>query len=357
MDPEKLFSRVMNYYLAYYAEIRVQSPKYASLPEAIPDFLQDYGRRIIIDVCRDGVIITHYTANDLPDGLPEVFQCYGGNYHQGIKVKDQMTDLIPGLDYASDGRWNVMLANLQLHEGSDITGPVVWEAPWKRIDAVGDTVVSKWGEELGRAQAKSDVLTFANAHLMGLRQGELQETRDRVIIELEAAIREFRSLLDAEPDEEKVQLYLSIDRNKILLEPSALSITPKIKLGSEYVTDFVIELSQRQYILVEIEKPEHTLFTKQGRVTAKVTDAQQQVEDWINWIRDYPPYAQNSMPGVSEPQGWVILGRRESLSESDRRTLAGRNANHQRISIMTFDDLLDRAKQHLENLRKLSKGT
>lgn len=347
----------MNYYLAYYAEIRVQLPKYVSLPEAIPDFLQDYGRRIIIEVCRDGVIITHCAADDLPDGLPEVFRCYGGNYHQGIKVKDQMNDLIPGLDYASDGRWNVMLANLQLHEGTDTTGPVVWEAPWKRIDAVGSVVVSEWGKELGRAQAKSDVLTFANAHLMGLRQGELQETRDRVIIELEAAIREFRILLDTEPDEEKVQLYLSIDRNKILLEPSAVSITPKIKLGSDYVTDFVVELPQCQYVLVEIERPEHPLFTKQGRVTAKVTDAQQQVEDWINWIRDYPSYAQNSMLGISEPKGWVILGRRESLSASDQRTLAGKNANHQRIIIMTFDDLLERAEQHLDNLRRLSKGT
>lgn len=192
---------------------------------------------------------------------------------------------------------------------------------------------------------------------MGLKQGEIQETRDRVIGELEAAIREFRILLDTNPDEEKVQLYLSIDRNKIILEPSAVSITPKIKLGTEYVTDFVIELSQHQYVLVEIERPEHSLFTKQGRVTAKVTDAQQQVEDWINWIRDYPSYAQNIMPGVSEPRGWVILGRREGLSESNQRALVGKNANHQRISIMTFDDLLDRAKQHLENLHKLSKET
>lgn len=88
MKPEEVFSRVTNYYLAYYAEIRNQLPDYTSLPEAIPDFLQHYGQRIIIDVCRDGVIITHYAADDLPNGLPEVFQCYGGHYHQGITIRE-----------------------------------------------------------------------------------------------------------------------------------------------------------------------------------------------------------------------------------------------------------------------------
>ncbi len=55
-------------------------------------------------------------------------------------------------------------------------------------------------------------------------------------------------------------------------------LSPKLALGAKYVTDFVIELPQQQYILVEIEKQAHFLFTKRGRVTAKVTDAQQQVD-------------------------------------------------------------------------------
>ncbi len=188
----------------------------------------------------------------------------------------------------------------------------------------------------------------------GLRQGEPQETRDRIIRELEDAISEFEQLLNSDPDEERVQLYLSLDRNKILLEPSAENIIPKLGLGSEYVTDFVIQMPQQRYILVEIEKPGHLVLTRKGRVTAKVTDAQQQVEDWLNWVRDYPSYAQSIMPGISEPRGWVIIGRREDMSLNNRRVLTGRNANLQRINLMTFDDLLDRARQHLENLRKLS---
>lgn len=312
-------NQVEKYYRTYYAELRKQVSSYEAIPEAIPDFLQDYKRRIVIDMCRDGVILTHSVADDLPSGVPEVFRYYGGNYRQGVRVKD----LHPDWDYEADSRWRIMIANPQLHKGSDTTGPVVWEAPWKRLDAVSHALVSEWGEELGRTQAKNDVLTFVNAYLMGLKQGDPQETRDRVVWELEAAVSEFSDLLDTEPEEEKVQLYLSINRNKILLEPSAVNIIPKLELGSEYVTDFVIKLPQQRYILVEIEKPGHSLFTKKGRVTAKVTDAQQQVEDWLNWVSDYPSYAQNSMPGIREPQGWVIVGRRNSMSESDRRARQG----------------------------------
>ncbi len=222
------------------------------------------------------------------------------------------------------------------------------------MEAVNNRMISSWTEQLGRAEAKNVVLTLVNAHLMGLARVPPQEVRERVIAELEAAVDGFAELLDSDPREERVQQYLSLKRNKILLEPSAVSITPKVELGSEYVTDFVIELPERKYVLVEIEQPGHSVFTQSGRVTAKVTDAQQQVEDWFNWIRDHSAYAREQiLPGLREPEGWVILGRRHTMSDRDRRALAGRNANLQRITIMTFDDVLDRARQHLQNLRGL----
>ncbi len=54
--------------------------------------------------------------------------------------------------------------------------------------------------------------------------------------------------MDSEPGEEEVQRYLSEDRNKVLLHPEAVNVFPKVRLGAEYVPDFVIELPQRRYV-------------------------------------------------------------------------------------------------------------
>jgi hypothetical protein len=40
-------------------------------------------------------------------------------------------------------------------------------------------------------------------------------------------------------------------------------------------------------------------------------------------------------------------------TENQQRVLERRNARLQDITIMTYDDLLDKARQHLENLRQL----
>ncbi len=39
---------------------------------------------------------------------------------------------------------------------------------------------------------------------------------------------------------------------------------PKLKLGDDYITDFVLELGDQQYVLVEIEAPKRMLYTKSG---------------------------------------------------------------------------------------------
>lgn len=189
---------------------------------------------------------------------------------------------------------------------------------------------------------------------MGLQQeppGKQQQ--DRVIAELEAAIGEFEKVLAREPAEEVVQAYLTIKRNQILLDPSAVAITPKVKFGAELIPDFVIEASREQYVLVEIERPALPILTAQGRTRSELTHAQQQVKDWFDWVSQHSEYARSLLPGISEPQGWVIMGRRSSIPDEHKHVLTRENAESRRITTNVYDDLLDRAKQHLENLRRL----
>jgi len=96
------------------------------------------------------------------------------------------------------------------------------------------------------------------------------------------------------------------------------------------------------------------VLTKKGRPRAELTHAQQQVKDWFEWITRNREDARSIMPGISEPKGWVIMGRRSSIPPEHRHVLARESAESRRIMTQTYDDLLDRAKQHLENLRSLS---
>lgn len=181
-----------------------------------------------------------------------------------------------------------------------------------------------------------------------------QQQQDRVIAELEFAIKEFEEVLEAQANDEKmIQLFLEAKRNRILLDPSALSIKPHVKFGAEYVPDFVIEVAEEQYVLVEIERPALALLTEKGRPRVELTHARQQVEDWFEWISRYSEYARVLLPGISEPKGWVVMGRRSSIPAEHINVLARGNAESRRMTTLTYDDLLDRAKQHLENLRGL----
>ncbi len=236
MKPEEIRNSIIRYYDAYYAELRRFVPEYASVSEAIPDFLKDHKRRIVVAVCRDGAVLEHRVDEQIPPDQEEFFEFH---YYYHYYYRDRTIKEVSGFGFDHDPNIPAQLnvAEPRLHEGTDTTGPVVWEAPWQRMDAVNNRMISRWTEELGRAEARNAVLTLVNAHLMGLAKVPPQEVRERVIAELEAAVDGFAELLDSDPGEEMVQMYLSLKRNKILLEPSAVSITPKVELGSEYVTD------------------------------------------------------------------------------------------------------------------------
>ena len=44
------------------------------------------------------------------------------------------------------------------------------------------------------------------------------------------------------------------------------------------------------------------------------------------------------------------------MTENQRKVLEHKNTRHQNITIMTYDDLLDGARQRLENLRSMKPG-
>jgi hypothetical protein len=206
---------------------------------------------------------------------------------------------------------------------------------------------ARWSRDVAREKARNDVATFVVAHLLQVKE----QRRETILDALQAAIDGFEKLLAADPQEEAIQRYLT--ERPVLLEPTAAKVTPKIKLGTEYVTDFVIELASQQYVLVEIEVASKKLFTKAGFASAHLAQSQGQVEDWRQWVHDHVAYARTTLPGIDDPNCWVILGRRRDLNERGVRALARKNKELPYITIQTYDDLVDKARRHLTNLQRI----
>ena len=350
IDPQSLERRVMNYYETYYAELGDRMARYPMRDEIFPDTLVGH-RHIVVAVATDGIVVTHWTAEQ-PDFD---FVAVPNSTVQDITWSDPLWassgrsarffQYDPGFDFGAYSMWRPEL----------IEGNVSVKPQWMRMDVASlDSLDSVLNKSQAKDFAESDVQLSASAYLMGMSQEPPgKEQRDKVINELQAAIDGFEEVLDGEPAEEVVQMYLSIKRNRILLDPSAVAVTPKVKLGAELVPDFVVETSSERYVLVEIERPSLQVLTEKGRPRAELTHAQQQVKDWFDWISTHSEYARSLMPGISEPEGWVVIGRRSSIHNEHKHVLARENSESRRITTSTYDHLLDRAKQHLENLRNL----
>lgn len=171
------------------------------------------------------------------------------------------------------------------------------------------------------------------------------------ITRLRRILGRFEELLDSSPSEEVLQRFLA--SNTVLLEPSAQRILPKVRLGSEFVTDFVMELGKEEYVLVELEPAHFRLFTAGGNPSAKLVHAQRQVEDWREWILENVSYIRQQLPGLHDPGGLVVIGRRRDLSSANARSLRRKNTELHRIRIETYDDLVDRVRRYITNLQTI----
>ena len=151
----------------------------------------------------------------------------------------------------------------------------------------------------------------------------------------------------------------NIFSNQFLLDPNAKNIYSEssIGVGKEYVIDFVIQKSNGDYLLVEIESSKHNIFTKNNDFAAILNHAVKQVEDWQEWIEDNISSAQKKYPGIISPEGLVVIGRSIDFSKKQIKSLKRRNINTRgKMKIVTYDDLIIDAKAYVKsissNLRK-----
>lgn len=172
--------------------------------------------------------------------------------------------------------------------------------------------------------------------------------------ELFLVLTEFEALIDRPGVHEKRDVHGFIELHSFLLFPNPDAVTSEVPigLGTEHRIDFLVQRPDGSYLLVEIENPQATLFTKKGDFSASVNHALRQVEDWQEWIEANLPTVERYFPGIRAPEAWVIIGRDRGLADAEKRRLVRRNINMRgRLAIRTYDDALRDAKAYIRSIR------
>lgn len=166
----------------------------------------------------------------------------------------------------------------------------------------------------------------------------------------EPRCNELEHLISEDRPESDYQLFF--EENPAFIDPLASSIVDRQHLGAEWKTDFVIRRLDDEYIFVEIEKPQDQPCTGYPHPSSSLSHALGQILNWFVWVEDNIAYAHShGFPGIHNPRGVVVIGRRVSMNDAQSRILKSLDDNlRPRISILTYDDVLLNARNILRNL-------
>jgi Domain of unknown function (DUF4263) len=191
------------------------------------------------------------------------------------------------------------------------------------------------------------IIQPAEVGLLSARLREEQAQNDEVkavLARLTAAGVELRRLLAVVKRNEH-DLQRCLTKYPILFGPNYRKVLPKHRLGSDFETDYALELADGSIDVMEIEASTHRIYKANGDPTAALVHAEQQVLDWLAWLDKNSPYAREKLPGIRRACGIVVIGTRAKLNESEEERLRWRNMMYAgRLTVLTYDDLLDRCE-------------
>ena len=190
----------------------------------------------------------------------------------------------------------------------------------------------------------SDNLPDFNRHVLDV-------TRESSIVLTIPLIESWEALVASDLAESEYQSFL--EEHPVFVDPLAAEVHNRKRLGIELVTDFVVRRHDSRYVVVEIEKPQDRLFTSSDDFAAPFTHASGQVLDFQGWIAENISYAQKHLPGIENPHGLLIMGRRTEMSTSQEAKLRRWLSNSKHIDVLTFDDLSKRARALHASLRRM----
>lgn len=137
-------------------------------------------------------------------------------------------------------------------------------------------------------------------------------------------------------------------------------VISKLKLGSEYETDFIAiqegYSDGTRYEFIEIESPHTNLFDASGKPTAKFNAALQQIKDWKRYLIKDKSFMQKFLPTTSTSiisdsriSFKIIIGRSPKTEEEAEKRR--QYSEDEKVEIISFDRLTEffKARRHFKN--------
>lgn len=192
-----------------------------------------------------------------------------------------------------------------------------------------------------------------------------------VLIKFKDVIEGFENILRYQNDAHEAVFHKYIEDNPILLDVyGECKSKPQFRypngkkspIGKTYVEpDFVVSYSNESYKLVELERANKTMATKQGHPKQDFNQAAFQTGEWLHYIKNHYQEIKDEYPGISSKcTTSVIMSRSHESSFGGYKELKSYIELMKETSsvdeILTYDDLLERAKAAYAKLTSLEIG-
>jgi len=181
-------------------------------------------------------------------------------------------------------------------------------------------------------------------------------------------IEEFKHLLEENQNAKEKKFLDYLDKHTHLLDLYAVYIKPQpfLKIpnsnlstvkGRGRLPDYIAKHRDDTYLLIEVERPSKPIFVGQDpRQSYQLTQAINQVSVWDEIIRSFGNYLKE-YPGIRNHRSIIIIGREhaqkfKSLREF-RKELNRINQISPGINVITFDDLVERARIAMAKIKAL----
>jgi hypothetical protein len=300
-------------------------------------------------ICKDGVLLTITPRKDMKVFVRILYSekltmCQKLN---SIPYYDKEGRRVEGLKIDTDEAVGIVLANPII---SSVDENHVYRPKFTRAQTF------PWGEIIESAPDEEANKEFSHIFLVEniVKErvnigGESSKLKVNTCSEL--LLSSYVSCLESIKNEEDIQVFLK--QNPQLIFPAYIECYPKLKLGSEFVTDFVFKIhgiAGFEYVFVEIEDPRKKIFVKNGHFHSSFTQAKNQLLQWQHWVSKNMNYISEKLPGLTTPKFLLVYGRNADIYEGGRDLLAQEFGNTSNRDFVSYDDVAVRFEQTLRNL-------
>lgn len=203
---------------------------------------------------------------------------------------------------------------------------------------------------------------YNEKRILGESFGLDDNQRNFILFEERSLREKYLNYLETAQNETAMQYFL--ESNPVFLPglydrhngPLGQAVISKLKLGTEFVTDFAFiseNSAEAQITLIEIESPSVPIFrTSDGQFSASFHGAYQQVRDWGLWADQNGTYLKDLFHGIYYRSLFkyrkvvvrrvLVAGRRAEVRRSPQHEKRWAGVNHDpNISVMSYDRLAD----------------